>query len=82
MGGKHSESVPAAQGKVIIYTKPGCPYCAAAKEDLASRGVAYEEVSTHNNPKAVAEVMRLTQGEGIVPVLVAGSEVKVGFGGG
>ena len=82
MGAKHSDSVPAAQGKVVVYTKPGCPYCAAAKVDLDSQGTTYQEISTHNNPKAVAEVMRLTQGEGIVPVVVAGDKVQVGFGGG
>ena len=68
--------------KVIIYTKPGCPYCAAAKQDLEERGVPYEEISTENNPKAVEEVMRLSNGKGIVPILVSGEEVKVGFCGG
>jgi len=68
--------------KVIIYTKPGCPYCAAARDDLEKRGVPYEEISIKDNPKAVAEVMRLSGGKGIVPVLVSGEEVKVGFGGG
>ena len=24
---------------ITIYTKPGCPYCAAAKDDLQRRGV-------------------------------------------
>ena len=68
--------------KVIIYTKPGCPYCAAAMQDLEERGVPYEEISTENNPKAVEEVMRLSNGKGIVPVMVSGEEVKIGFGGG
>jgi len=68
--------------KVTIYTKPGCPYCAAAKEDLARRGITYQEVSTHNNPQARAEVMRLTEGQGIVPVVVDGDSVQVGYGGG
>jgi glutaredoxin 3 len=68
--------------KVVIYTKPGCPYCAAARQDLKERGVPYEEISTENNPKAVEEVMRLSDGKGIVPILVSGEEVKIGFGGG
>jgi glutaredoxin 3 len=68
--------------KVVIYTKPGCPYCAAARQDLEERGVPYEEISTKDNPKAVEEVMRLSGGKGIVPILVSGEEVKVGFGGG
>jgi glutaredoxin 3 len=68
--------------KVVIYTKPGCPYCAAARQDLEERGVPYEEISIENNPKAIKEVMRLSNGKGIVPILVSGEEVKVGFGGG
>ena len=68
--------------KVVIYTKPGCPYCAAARKDLEERGKPYEEISIKDNPKAAAEVMRLSGGKGIVPVLVSGEEVKVGFGGG
>ncbi len=68
--------------KVVIYTKPGCPYCAAARQDLEERGVPYEEISTESNPKAVEEVMRLSNGKGIVPILVSGEDVKVGFGGG
>jgi len=68
--------------KVVIYTKPGCPYCAAARQELEERRVPYEEISTENNTKAVEEVMRLSDGKGIVPILVSGEEVKVGFGGG
>jgi C_GCAxxG_C_C family probable redox protein len=74
--------VVTAPQKVTIYTKPGCPYCAAARQDLEERGVPYEEISTEDNPKAVEEVMRLSGGKSIVPILVSGEEVKVGFGGG
>ncbi len=70
------------QEKVVIYTTPGCPYCAAAMQDLEKRGLSYEEVSTANNPSAVEEVNRLSDGKGIVPILVSGDEVTVGFGGG
>jgi glutaredoxin 3 len=68
--------------KTVIYTKPGCPYCAAARQDLEERSVPYQEISTEDNPKAVEEVMRLSEGKGIVPILVSGEKVKVGFGGG
>lgn len=71
-----------SQQKVIIYTKPGCPYCAAAKKDMDERGIEYEEISIENNPTALGEVMRFSDGKGIVPVLIVGEEVKVGFGGG
>jgi C_GCAxxG_C_C family probable redox protein len=68
--------------KLVIYTTPGCRFCAEAKQDLEERGVVYEEISTEGNPQALEDVMRLSGGSGIVPVLVSGEEVKVGFGGG
>jgi glutaredoxin 3 len=75
-------SISRAPQKVVLYTRPGCPFCAQARQDLEERGVSYEEVSIEDNPKAVEEVMRLSSGAGIVPILVSGDEVKVGFGGG
>jgi C_GCAxxG_C_C family probable redox protein len=77
---KHS--VARAPQTAVIYTRPGCPFCAEAKKDLEERGVPFEEISIEDNPRAVAEVMRLSKGAGVVPILVSGEEVKVGFGGG
>jgi len=75
-------SVVRAPQKIVIYTTPGCRFCEAAKRDLKERGVFYEEISTEGNANALEDVMRLSGGSGIVPVLVSGNEVKVGFGGG
>jgi C_GCAxxG_C_C family probable redox protein len=67
---------------VTIYTQAGCPFCAEAKKDLEKRGVLYQEISINDNPRALEEVMRLSNGSGIVPITVSGDEVKIGFGGG
>jgi glutaredoxin len=68
---------------LTIYTKPGCPYCAAAKEDLQSRGIEYEEVDVYATTGARDTVTRLTGGQQVVPVLVdERGEVRIGFGGG
>ena len=68
---------------VTIYTKPGCPYCAAAKEDLLRRGVDYEEIDVYATPGARETVAELTGGRPIVPVLDDEHDlVHVGFGGG
>lgn len=68
--------------RTILYTRPECPFCAEARKDLEERGVAYEEISIEGNPEALEKVKRLSNGLGIVPILVSGNEVKVGFGGG
>jgi len=67
---------------VTIYTNPDCPYCAAAKQDLEERGVRYQEISTDSGQQVLEEIRRLSKGSNIVPVIVTGEEVKVGFGGG
>ncbi len=68
---------------VTIYTKPGCPYCAAAKEDLLRRGVEYEEIDVYATPGARDKVAELTAGHPVVPVLVDERDtVHIGFGGG
>ena len=40
---------------VLLFTRPGCIYCARAKAALAERGIAYEEIpATPRRLKAVA----------------------------
>ena len=65
---------------VVIYTKPTCPYCAAAKEDFSQKGIQYEERDVTSNPAFKEEALRLA-GVAAVPVIVRDSEVTVGFGG-
>ena len=35
---------------VTIYTKEGCPYCAAAKKHYSEKGVAFTEIDVHKTP--------------------------------
>jgi glutaredoxin 3 len=67
---------------ITIYTKPGCPYCQAAKDDMRARNVEYKEVSVPGDARAMAELAELTGGENVVPVIVDGDKVQIGFGGG
>jgi glutaredoxin 3 len=65
--------------EAIIYTKHGCPYCAAAKEEYAKRG-GFTEVNVNDQPDRLQEMIRISGGRQ-VPVIVEGDEVTVGFGG-
>ena len=67
--------------EITIYTKPTCPYCAAAKADMDVRGVSYDEVDVTADAGALEEMERLSGGR-TVPVIVEGVNVTVGFGGG
>jgi len=55
---------------VVMYVKPGCPYCSAAREQLASEGEAVEERDATTNAAWKAELMDYTHDRGIVPTIV------------
>lgn len=68
------------EDQIVIYTKPGCPYCQAAKADFQRQGLAYREIDVSTTPGAREEAYRLA-GQHLVPVIVRGKEVTVGYGG-
>jgi glutaredoxin 3 len=67
---------------VMIYTKTGCPYCAAAMKHYTDQGMAFTEVNVSDQPDMKAKVTELSEGKNIVPVIVEDGKVTVGFGGG
>lgn len=63
-----------------MYVKPGCPYCQAAREHLATEGVAVEERDATQNSEWRTELMGYTNDRGVVPTIVGeDGEVQVGF---
>jgi len=66
---------------VTIYTKPGCPYCAAAKDDLEQRRISYTEYNVKADPDALNRMLELNGNRRHVPTLVQGDQVTVGFHG-
>ena len=68
--------------QVTIYTKVGCPYCAAAKKHFGDQGISYEEIDVHATAGAIDKVKELSAGQNIVPIIVEEGKVTVGFGGG
>lgn len=69
--------------EITIYTKTGCPYCAAAKKHYTDTGKTFKEINIYDHPDAKETVLKLTDGVKIVPVIVGdGPEIKKGFGGG
>ncbi len=65
----------------VIYTKPGCPYCAAAMEDYAGRGVAFDERDVKASAEIEAEALKWSDGQRHVPIIVEDGTVTIGFNG-
>lgn len=65
---------------VIMYVKPGCPYCQAAREQLAAEGEPVEERDATRDAGWRAELMGYTNNRGTVPTLVwSDGRRQVGF---
>lgn len=67
---------------VTIYTKTGCPYCAAAMKHYRDEGIPFTEINVTENPEMKQKVLEVTGGRRTVPVIVEKGAVTVGFGGG
>jgi glutaredoxin len=69
-------------GPVLLYTRTGCPFCDAKRAELAARGLHVREIDVGVRPQAIAELMKLTGGRRIVPVVVEGDGISVAPDGG
>ena len=65
---------------VTLYTSSGCPFSAAARDDLEWRGIAFVEYDVERDPAARERLLALTGGVRTVPVLVEeGKPVQIGW---
>lgn len=58
---------------VTIYTKGWCPYCSAAKDLLASKGAAFDEIEISGKPEARTEMQSRSGGRTTVPQIFIGT---------
>ena len=61
---------------LIIYTKPGCPYCAKAREHYTAAGVDFEDRNAQDNAGFRKEMLAITGGDRTVPVIVEDGRLK------
>ncbi|WP_426029118.1 glutaredoxin 3 [Brevundimonas sp. TWP2-3-4b2] len=52
---------------VVIYTKPGCPYCIAAMGLLDRKGADYAEIVASNDPAKKQEMIQKSGGRMTFP---------------
>jgi glutaredoxin 3 len=67
---------------VTLYTKRECPFCGAAREELDAGGVTYTEINVSDHPERIPELLKLTRGRRLVPVIVDGGGISVAPKGG
>ena len=59
---------------VVLYTKPGCPYCIAAMSLLTRKGVEFTEIVASNDPARKAEMIEKSGGRMTFPQIFIGGK--------
>lgn len=67
---------------VLLYSRGGCPHCDALRAALAARGAVVDEVDVGVRREAIPELLKLTGGRRVVPVVVDGGRILVAPDGG
>ncbi|RZJ05051.1 MAG: glutaredoxin 3 [Brevundimonas sp.] len=52
---------------IVLYTKPGCPYCHAAMDLLDRKGAEYTEIVASNDPAKKQEMIQKSNGRMTFP---------------
>ena len=62
--------------EIVIYTKPGCPYCASAMALLNKKDAAFTEIVASNDPEKKQEMIQRSGGRATFPqIFINGSHV-------
>jgi glutaredoxin len=66
---------------LVIYTKPGCPYCQQARDYYDSKGIAYIDCDAQTNRAYRAEMFKFSGDDPTVPCIVEdGKFIQSGWG--
>lgn len=66
---------------LVIYTKPGCPYCQKARDYYTGCGVDFIDKDAQNDRAAQKEMLEFSGGDLVVPCIVENGEyIQSGWG--
>jgi mycoredoxin len=61
-----------ADTDIVMYARPGCPFCTMLRADLAAAGLSYQERNIWQDPEAAAAVRAAANGNETVPTINIG----------
>jgi len=61
---------------LVIYTKPGCPYCQQARDHYNSNGIAFIDYDAQTNRARRVEMLAFSGGDPTVPCIVEDGKYK------
>lgn len=67
-----SSTSPDATPEIVVYWRPGCPYCGSLFRQLERHDLAHRRVNIWDDPTAAATVRSFARGNETVPTVVVG----------
>jgi mycoredoxin len=61
-----------AENEIVMFARPGCPFCTMLRADLAAAGLAYRERDIWQDRDAAAAVRAVADGNETVPTVNIG----------
>lgn len=58
--------------EIVVYTRPGCPYCLTLRIGLRRAGLIFREINIWEDPEAAAFVRSVANGNETVPTVAIG----------
>lgn len=65
-----------------LYSTRDCPFSRAVRERLLAAGTRFTEIDVGEHPELVPELLKVTRGRRIVPVLIDGARIEIAREGG
>ena len=66
---------------LVLYTKPGCPYCEKARDYYTAEGIPFIDYDAQNDRARRAEMFSYSDNDPTVPCIVLdGKYVQSGWG--
>lgn len=66
---------------LVMYIKPGCPYCQKARDYYQENGIAFTEYDAQNDAQRKKEMFEFSDGDPTVPCIVEnGVYIASGWG--
>ncbi len=66
-----------ARPELVVYWRPGCPYCGSLRRALRKAGIETTEIDIWKDPAGAAAVRAATGGDETVPTVALGGTVMV-----
>jgi glutaredoxin len=63
--------------RVTLYTREGCEHCDRLRARLRAAGDSIDEVNLTRTPQALNELLKLTGGRAVVPVMVRDGRIEI-----